>query len=420
MSDLPPATKIVIIGAGPSGLAAATELRTMGIGPVDVLEREPIAGGIPRHCGHYPFGARELGRVLKGPDYAARLVAKAQAAGVRIHTGVTVTQMLPGPKLLVSTASGTGEMKADLVLVCTGVRESTRVARMIGGTKPGGVITTGTLQSMVYLEHMRPFRRPVILGTELVSFSSIMTCRHQGIKPVAMIEPNERTTARWPTGLFPRLFGIPLHLSTQLLRIEGKSRVESAIVRDAKGGERSIACDGVILTGAFRPENALLRDSHLQLDPASSGPVIDQFGRCSDPSFFAAGNLLRAAETAGWSWNEGRRVARSMARSLEGSLEGGLNPSDQAGPVRVILTGDAVRYCVPQRLAGGTEESAMRRFQLRVTRPVKGRLVMRSGGQTLISQPIDALPERRIALPFPDVASLPSCEITIALEEQTE
>ena len=78
--------------------------------------------------------------------------------------------------------------------------------------------------------------------------------------------------------------------------------------------------DGVILTGEFTPESALLRMGHIEVDPATGGPVVDQYGRCSDPVYFAAGNLLRPVETAGWSWREGRAVAAVLAADLDGGL----------------------------------------------------------------------------------------------------
>ena len=63
----------VIVGGGPSGLAAAIELRRLGISPVTVIEREREAGGIPRHSDHTGFGLRDLRTVLSGPRYAAAL-----------------------------------------------------------------------------------------------------------------------------------------------------------------------------------------------------------------------------------------------------------------------------------------------------------------------------------------------------------
>jgi cation diffusion facilitator CzcD-associated flavoprotein CzcO len=74
---------VAIVGAGPAGLAAATQLRMRGVERVVVLDRETEAGGVPRHCGHPPFGIREFHRVLTGPQYAKRLVATAISAGVK-------------------------------------------------------------------------------------------------------------------------------------------------------------------------------------------------------------------------------------------------------------------------------------------------------------------------------------------------
>lgn len=394
-TELPASCDVAIVGGGPAGLAAATELRARGVASVLVLEREGQAGGIPRHCGHYPFGMREFHKVLRGPDYAARLVARARATGVAVHTGVTVTHLLPSGTLEASTPGGLRRITAQRVLLCTGVREKSRTARLIGGTRPGGVLSTGALQGLVYLNGAAPFRKPVILGTELVSFSALLTCRHLAIRPVAMIEPNLRTTARWPAALLPRIMNVPLLLNTELLSIHGDARVEEVVVREPDGRTRSIAADGVIVSGQFLPEASLLKASHIEIDPRSGGPKVDQFGRCSDPAYFAAGNLLRAVETAGWSWSEGRRAGRALAASLAGSL-----PSPQDA-LTLRVEGDALKYVLPHRLAGGGRETdAITAIQMRVRRPARGRLRLRVDGVEVWSRALDALPERRISLPL--------------------
>ena len=141
-----------------------------------------------------------------------------------------------------------------------------------------------------------------------------------GIRPVAMVEPAGRVTARWPARLLPKLLRIPLMLGTELTAIHGRSRVTGVDLVGPDGNTRHVEADGVIVTGGFVPESALLKASHLAVDPASGGPDIDQFGRCSDPAYFAAGNLLRAVETAGWSWAEGRRAGRTIAYDLKTGL----------------------------------------------------------------------------------------------------
>src|SRR5262249_4545852 len=155
--------------------------------------------------------------------------------GVEIITRTTVVALRPGPELLVSSPDGVFTLGAQRVLLATGVRERSRAARLIGGTKPGGVLSTGALQGLVYLDKLKPFRRPTVLGSELVSFSALLTCRHAGMTPVAMIEPDTRITAWRASSLLPRVLGVPLLLETVITRICGQSWVEAIEVRDGRG-----------------------------------------------------------------------------------------------------------------------------------------------------------------------------------------
>ena len=72
---------VLVVGAGPAGLAAAIELRRLGIGRVLVVDREQQAGGIPRHSAHTGYGLRDLHRVLTGPAYARHYAEAAARAG---------------------------------------------------------------------------------------------------------------------------------------------------------------------------------------------------------------------------------------------------------------------------------------------------------------------------------------------------
>ena len=394
---------VIVIGGGPAGLAAATELKRLGVPKVVVLEREPVAGGIPRHCGHSPFGMREFKRVLSGPRYAKRLVERARDTGVELLTSTTVVKAKTGGRLLVTSDRGPEDMTAQRIVIATGVRETPRAARLISGMRPLGVVNTGALQSMIYLKNRKPFERPVIVGTELVSFSAIQTCRHAKIHPVAMLEEADRVTARWPSDLFARMTGVPLHLKTRLLNIEGDKSVSAVVVEDDRGRRRKIECDGVILTGRFTPEVSLARSGHLAVDPDSCGPVVDQFGRCSDPAYFATGNILRPVETAGWSWNEGCQTGRWVTDDLAGKLP----HHDQE--LQIATDDELIRFAVPQKILLPHEASGMQNLQLRFSRPAKGTLVALSDKKVVWKKRMNVRPERRFLVPLNKFVG--SCEI---------
>lgn len=310
---------VAVVGAGPSGLSTATALVRGGVGRVVVLDRDGSAGGVPRHCGHPPFGMREFGRILVGPRYAARLRDDAVRAGVDVRTHHSVVALLPEGRLDVMGPDGRLQVAARRIVLATGMRETTRAARGVGGTRPLGVLNTGALQACLHLEHLVPFRRPVIVGTEWVGLSAISTCLRHGIRPVAVVEAETKPLAPWPFSLFPRLAGIPLHLAATVHSIEGRDRVEAVVLRQADGGTLTLACDGVVFTGRFIPEATLARMGHLALDPATGAPVRDLAGRTSDPAVYLVGNVSGAAKSAGWCYRDGQRVAANLASDLRGS-----------------------------------------------------------------------------------------------------
>ena len=311
---------VAIVGGGPAGIAAALELRRRGVARVTLLDREETIGGIPRHCCHSSFGFYEFGRILRGPSYARHLADAALTAGVEILTRHTVVVACEEGRLKVATPQGVLAIQAARIIIATGARETPLAARLISGDRLIGCLTTGSLQSFLHPHNLIPFRRPVILGTEIVSLSAVLTCRFAGLQPVAVIEANPSPTVQRPWDFLPRILGIPMYYGSEITDIRGNGRVQSVAVRLADGGVSEIACDGVLCTGRFVPEIGVLSSSHLTIDEGSGGPSIDQFGRCSDPVYFAAGNVLRPVETAAWSYREGRRIGGFVADDLSGLL----------------------------------------------------------------------------------------------------
>jgi thioredoxin reductase len=406
---------VAIIGGGPSGLAAATELKNLGVASVVVIERESEAGGIPRHCGHPPFGMHEFKRIYTGPRYARRLVKTAIQARVILCLNTSVVSIDRGGTLQLTTPLGLHELIATRIIICTGTRETPRAPRLVSGQRPLGIMTTGALQSFVYLQKKRPFKYPVIVGSELVSFSALLTCRNAGIRPVAMLEHNQRITARTGIQVLPRLLGVPLNLNTELLEIMGKQRVSGVKVRLASGEIKSLECDGVVFSGQFVAESSLMRASHLETDPQTGNPVIDQFGRCSDPDYFATGNVAHPVESAGYCWRDGVLTALHVYASLSGLL----GRFDER--IRIVATHPKIKYIVPQMLSpAGTNTSipGMKNIQIRLNTRSNGRLSIQARSKELYAKSIHALPERRIQLPIPDLSQAnPPASLKILLKE---
>lgn len=389
-----PDADAIVIGGGPAGVAAAIAMRRQGVERVILLDREQTLGGATRHCGHSPFGMLEFGRIYIGAAYGRKLESAALQAGIDVRPGHSVVDLGADGRLTVSNAQGVESLSARRILVTTGAREAPRSARLLPGDRPLGIVTTGTLQSYVAFHGLMPFRRPVILGSELVSQSALLTCLTHGARPVAMVETTPHPLARAPFNWLPRLAGVPFYPGARVVDIIGRQRVEAIRIVQKDGNEMVLECDGLLLTGQFTPEAALVRNAGMALDTGTGGPAVDQDGRCANPLYFAAGNVLRPIETGGWAFREGRAIGTAIARDL-------LQQPVETTPI-TVLHDDPVKLVVPNLLRkGGAPHNALSSFQLRFKRRARGCLMLEVDGRTVFERSGLWTPERRVLVPMP-------------------
>jgi len=348
----------VIVGGGPSGLAAAIELRGLGIGPVTVIEREREAGGIPRHSDHTGFGLRDLRTVLSGPLYAARYGELAEEAAVEVLAETMVTGWVEERGLKLTGPKGRLELVPPAVVLATGCRERPRSARLVPGSRPAGVMTTSTLQQFVHLRGERVGSRAVIVGAEHVSFSAVATLAHAGASVAGLVTdlPKHQSLAAFRVGAAVR-YRAPVWPRTAVSAIHGDERVESVELTELDSGStRMVECDLVIFTADWVPDHELAVMAGCELDPGSLGPLVDQALRTTRPGVFATGNLLHPAETADICALDGRHVAPSVAAYLRGAR-------DWPSRVRVIAR-DPIAWVTPNLLVAAGHDPPRDRFLL--------------------------------------------------------
>lgn len=314
---------VLIIGGGPAGLTAAHRLREQGVADVLVVEREAHAGGIPRHSDHTGYGIRDLRTVLTGPAYASRLVERALDSGAQVRTSTMVTGWDGDLAVLATGPGGRERIEAGAIVLATGARERPRTARRIPGDRPAGVLTTGLLQQLVHLQHRRVGERAVVVGSELVSWSAVLTLREVGCEVVAMTTTRERPEAYGPVTAAGRLgLRVPIARRTRVVRVIGHDRVTGVEIENLQTGARRVLdCDTVVFTADWIPDSELARTGGLDIDPGHLGPVVDGALRTSRPGVFAAGNVLHPVDTADVAALDGRHVADHVVPFLDGHVQ---------------------------------------------------------------------------------------------------
>lgn len=362
---------VVIVGAGPAGLTLARDLRSRGVHDVVVVDRDDEAGGAPRHSHHPGYGLRDLRRAMSGPAYARRLTDDAVTAGVDVRTQSTVTDVVPRDgeiSVSVTSPSGRTTLTTRALVLATGCRERPRAARLVPGTRPAGVFTTGWLQRAVYANGEQPGTRAIVVGAEHVSYSAVMTLAHAGCRTIAMVTDKPAHTSYMVFDLGARLrYRFPVLTRTSITDILGTDRVTAVEVTDHETGAASvIECDTVVFTGDWIAENELPRRLGVAMNRASSGPVVDGRFRTSEPGVFAVGNLLHPASTADRCALDGRAAATTVADWVRRD-----SPAWRPRGVDISVDGPAL-WVVPSVISDDSQGSQL---LLQVTRPLTRPLV---------------------------------------------
>jgi thioredoxin reductase len=383
---------VLIVGAGPAGLAAAVELRRLGAGSVVVAEREEVAGGVPRHCAHTGFGLRDLRRVTTGPGYARRYAEAAADAGADVRTGTTVTGWTGARTVRLTSPWGVETVSPAAVLLATGCRERPRAARLVPGDRPSGVMTTGELQQRVACGERFP-GRALIVGAEHVSFSAMVTLAHAGARVAGLVTDQPRSQSYRVFSLAASVrWRAPVWTSTGVRRIAGRGRLAGVELGAAgaaagtdgtDGAVRFVPCDTVVFTGDWIPDHELARRAGADVDPGTLGPAVDTALETSLPLVFAAGNLVHAAETADVAALGGRHAAGQIAAALGG--RDGRGGRDARVPVQAEAP---LAWVFPNaiRWAGRPLPPPRGRFLLRTAEfRGPGRFKVRQDGRVLVS-----------------------------------
>lgn len=364
---------VVVIGAGPGGLAAAIEAKKGGADDVLVIERDVELGGILLQCIHNGFGLQTFKEDLPGPEYAQRFINEAKSLGITFLLDTMVMDVTSQRKLYLSSKDhGYIEVDAHAIVLAMGCRERSRAQVRIPGYRPNGVFTAGTAQRWVNVEGFMPGNKFVILGSGDIGMIMARRLTFEGAKVERVLEIQS-----YLSGLSRNYvqcledWDIPLQLRHTVKKIHGKNRVEAieSVAVDDKwnfisGTEEIIPCDTLLLSVGLIPENELSKKAGVLLDPVTGGPYVDEQYQTNVPGIFAAGNVVHVYDLVDYVSMAGFEAGKSAAKFA-------LAEKERAARYIPLKAGKNVRYIVPHKLDKKALEEGDISLQMRVTRPIE-------------------------------------------------
>ena len=278
--------RLLVVGNGMAGIRAVE----------DVLARAPgryhitMFGAEP----HTAYSRIMLSPVLAGEKCFDEIISHDRAwyaaNGVTLHSGVAVTAIHPGARILV-TDDGRS-LAYDKLILATG---SHPVVLPVPGHDLPGVVSFRDAQDVeAMLNAARRGRNAVVIGGGLLGLEAAYGLMKRGMKVTIvhlMADLMERQLDREASSLVRREIegrGIRVLCSAQTESIVGARRVRAVKLKDGT----ELPADVVVMAVGVRPNADIARAAGLSV---GRGVVVDDGMRTSDTHIFAVGECAEHA-----------------------------------------------------------------------------------------------------------------------------
>ena len=251
---------VLVVGAGPSGLAAARAAASCGA-RVILVDDQPELGGSLLACPGKIEGKQAGEWVHYVESELARMpevtiLRRSTAFGYQDHNLVTVAQRLTD-HLPVSDRRGTRELlwkiRARQVVLATGAHERPIV---FGNNDLPGIMLASAVSTYIHRYGVLPGRRAVVFTNNDDGYQSALDLKAAGAQ-VTVVDPRKKSDGALPAAVARS--GITVLNESVIVQADGKRHVASVEVHayvahgDVGAKRATLACELVAVSGGWSP-----------------------------------------------------------------------------------------------------------------------------------------------------------------------
>ena len=292
---------VVVVGAGPSGIAAALEAKQTGAS-VLLVDENPVSGALMGNDVPLYFGGRMTAatqnsdRMLEAVFMSMPALESAIEAGVELLLGTCAwgvyrngpgVQSLPEQVVGLADAERSWLVGFGRIVLATGARD---LALAFPGWNQPGVMGAGALQMLLTRYDAFSGRRILILGSHDLALETALMAHERGLDVAALVEV--RAAPQGSAELVGKLVqaGIAIHCGTAIASARGGiDGIEAATLTSGE----TIACDTICAAVGLVPA--------IELVDAMHGPrVLDDkrggYVPCGEETVSAVGDCAGFAD----------------------------------------------------------------------------------------------------------------------------
>jgi formate dehydrogenase beta subunit len=299
--------RVLVIGAGPSGLSAGYHLARLGH-TVEIHDAGPLPGGMM----HFGIPAYRLPRTELMLE-----IARIEAMGVRIVLNHKVEDLL--------AEQSAGKFDAVFIAIGAGVgkhvdipaRDAVRVLDAVS-----------LLRDVKQGEPPRLGRRVVVYGAGNTAMDAARTVRRLGADEALIVYRRDR--AHMPAHAFEAdeaiEEGVRIKWLTSIKQISGSDLTVEMMELDAQGRPRptgqfeTLHADAVVLALGQEPDSGFLRNLPGIEVAADGGVTVGADMMTGHPGIFAGGDMIAGERTVTVSVGHGKHAARHIDAWLRGEV----------------------------------------------------------------------------------------------------
>jgi NADPH-dependent 2,4-dienoyl-CoA reductase/sulfur reductase-like enzyme/Fe-S-cluster-containing hydrogenase component 2/bacterioferritin-associated ferredoxin len=296
---------VLIIGGGPAGLSAASQLGKLGINALLVDDKAKLGGKLILQTHRFFGSVEEVHAGHRGIE-----IAKILEDEVKQHKSVTLMTETKAVAVFEDKSIGIVHRDQEYLLVTpkaalftTGAREN--ILMFPGNTLPG-VIGAGAFQTLVNRDLVRPGKSVFIVGGGNVGLIAGYHAIQAGIEVKGLIEAlPECGGYQVHRDKLARL-GVPILTSHTIIAVNGQDHVESITIAQCEnfqpipGTQKTIACDTVLVAVGLHPVNELFNKAQEYGLPSFTAGDAAEISEASAAMITGKAQALRIAEYFGY------------------------------------------------------------------------------------------------------------------------
>ncbi|MBI5743444.1 MAG: FAD-dependent oxidoreductase [Elusimicrobia bacterium] len=242
----------LIIGGGPSGLAAAAELGKLNVSTLIIDDKDRFGGKLVLQTHKFFGSVEDCYAGTRGIDIGEKLEEQLKEyPSVKAWANATCLAVFSDRKVGILRGDKYCLVRPKAVISATGAREKSLA--FPGNTLPG-VYGAGAFQTLVNRDLVRPAKRLFIVGGGNVGLIAAYHAAQAGIKVVGLIEAQARCGGYKVHEDKIKRLGIPVYTRHTILRADGKEGLESVTIaavdekfRPLPGTEKTFKADTLLI-----------------------------------------------------------------------------------------------------------------------------------------------------------------------------